>query len=70
MTAHTESRSVLGPTESESVIVVAGEALVDLIISADGQIAAKPGGGPATQAGRSGALGLPARCCLAAFRAS
>ncbi|HEY3334784.1 MAG TPA: carbohydrate kinase [Candidatus Limnocylindrales bacterium] len=41
------------------MIVVAGEALVDLIVRADGSIAAIPGGGPYNAARAVGRLGVP-----------
>jgi fructokinase len=41
------------------VIVVAGDALVDLIIQADGSIEAVPGGGPYNSARAIGRLGMP-----------
>jgi fructokinase len=39
------------------VIVVAGEALVDLVVSSDGQVAARPGGGPYNAARTMARLG-------------
>jgi len=41
------------------VIVVAGDALVDLIVRADGSITAVPGGGPYNSARAVGRLGVP-----------
>jgi fructokinase len=41
------------------VIVVAGDALVDLIVRADGSITAVPGGGPYNSARAVGRLGMP-----------
>ena len=41
------------------MIVVAGEALVDLILRPDGTIAAVPGGGPYNAARAIGRLGVP-----------
>jgi fructokinase len=41
------------------VIVVAGDALVDLIVRADGSITAVPGGGPYNSARAIGRLGMP-----------
>jgi fructokinase len=40
-----------------AVIVVAGEALVDLVVSSDGQVAARPGGGPYNAARTMARLG-------------
>ena len=41
------------------MIVVAGDALVDLIVRADGSITAVPGGGPYNSARAAGRLGMP-----------
>jgi fructokinase len=41
------------------VIVIAGDALVDLIVRADGSITAVPGGGPYNSARAVGRLGMP-----------
>ena len=41
------------------VIVVGGEALIDLVLHADGRLAAIPGGGPFNTARTIGRLGLP-----------
>ncbi|HEX5828922.1 MAG TPA: PfkB family carbohydrate kinase, partial [Candidatus Limnocylindrales bacterium] len=41
------------------MIVVAGEALVDLIVRADGSLVAVPGGGPYNAARAVGRLGVP-----------
>jgi fructokinase len=43
------------------VILVAGEALIDLLVGADGSIAAVPGGGPFNVARALARLGCPAR---------
>ena len=42
------------------MIVIAGDALVDLIVRADGSITAVPGGGPYNSARSVGRLGMPA----------
>ena len=42
-----------------SMIVVAGEALIDLVVQPDGGVAAYPGGGPYTTARALGRLGVP-----------
>ena len=43
------------------MILVAGEALIDLLVSADGSIAAVPGGGPFNVARAVARLGCPSR---------
>ena len=42
-----------------TLIAVVGEALIDLVVSADGQVAARPGGGPYNTARTLARLGMP-----------
>jgi fructokinase len=43
-----------------TLIAVVGEALIDLVVSADGKVAAQPGGGPYNTARTLARLGMPA----------
>jgi len=49
--------------EPTAVIVVAGEVLVDLVVSPGGQVAARPGGGPYNAARALARLGAPTMFC-------
>ena len=49
----------------EVMIVVAGEALIDLIVHLDGRLTAVPGGGPFNTARTIARLGLPVGTVLA-----
>jgi fructokinase len=45
---------------SSALTIVIGEALIDLVVGADGQVAARPGGGPYNTARTMARLGTPA----------